>query len=44
MNRSEIKALQDRLQSRQPQSIKAELPDIFGGIALVLFFLFILFI
>ena len=44
MNQSDLKAMRQRLQSRQASAYPAEPLDILGGVALALFFLFILFI
>lgn len=46
MNRSDLRALRERLQARQAQAYPADhlALDILGGVALGLLFLFILFI
>ena len=44
MNQSDLHALRQRLQSRQAQAYPTEPLDVLGGVALALFFLFILFI
>ena len=44
MNQSDIKAMRQRLQSRQAQAYPTEPLDVLGGVALALLFLFILFI